>query len=77
MLSVAVAPTTRLLSEIERRLRLREDLGLKYDNQKKVVSNKALPSIKYPVMAFGEDEKGEVYFLIASAKGQSVFKFTK
>ena len=52
--------------------------ALKYDDQaKKVVSNEAIPSIKYPVMSFGEDEKGEIYFLIASAKGQSMFRFAK
>jgi glucose/arabinose dehydrogenase len=52
--------------------------ALKYDDQgKKVVSNEAIPSIKYPVLSFGEDEKGEIYSLIASAKGQSVFRFAK
>lgn len=52
--------------------------ALKYDGQtKKVVSNEAIPTNKIPVISFGEDEAGEVYFTVVTATGQGIFKFTK
>jgi hypothetical protein len=30
-----------------------------------------------PVISFGEDEQGEVYFTIVAANGQGIFTFAK
>jgi len=52
--------------------------ALKYDTAaKKVISNESIPSEKMPVLSFGEDEQGEVYFLIVAADGHGVYKFAK
>lgn len=46
--------------------------------QKKVVANREIPLPKsIPVMSFGEDENGEVYFTTYSAEGQGVFRIQK
>jgi glucose/arabinose dehydrogenase len=50
--------------------------ALKYDEAKKrVVANRPIPDPGQPVMSFGEDEPGEVYFLTASASGKGIYKF--
>lgn len=54
--------------------------GLKYDEAKKqVVANRPIvhsfPTL--PVISFGEDEMGEVYFTIVAANGQGILKFAK
>lgn len=52
--------------------------ALKYDEAaKKVISNEAIPSDKLPIISFGEDEQGEVYFTMVTANGKGVFKFVK
>jgi glucose/arabinose dehydrogenase len=52
--------------------------ALKYDEQaKKVISNEAIPSQKMPVISFGEDEQGEVYFTIVTADGKGIFQFAR
>ena len=54
--------------------------ALKYDNAKKaVVANHPIDmqGKVYPVMSFGEDEAGEVYFTTVSPTGQGVFTFNK
>lgn len=52
--------------------------ALKYDESaKKVISNEAIPSQKLPVITFGEDEQGEVYFTIVTADGKGIFRFAK
>lgn len=52
--------------------------ALKYDEAaKKVVSNEAIPTDKLPIISFGEDEEGEVYFTLVTANGKGVFKFAK
>ena len=52
--------------------------ALKYDEAaKKVVTNEAIPTNKLPIITFGEDEQGEVYFTLVTANGQGVFKFAK
>jgi hypothetical protein len=52
--------------------------ALKYDlKAKKVISNEAIPSNKLPIISFGEDEGGEVYFTMVTADGKGVFKFVK
>ena len=46
--------------------------------QKKVTANREIPLPKsIPVMSFGEDENGEVYFTTYSAEGQGVFRIQK
>ena len=50
--------------------------ALKYDEKaKKVISNEAIPSQKMPVITFGEDEQGEIYFTIVTADGKGIFQF--
>lgn len=50
--------------------------ALDYDRQtKQVRGNYAIPSEKLPVISFGEDEQGEVYFMIVSPSGQGIFRF--
>lgn len=50
--------------------------ALDYDRAAKTVQgNYAIPSDKLPVISFGEDEAGEVYFMIVSPNGQGVYKF--
>ncbi len=52
--------------------------GLKYDEEKKrVVANRPIKDRSHPVMSFGEDEKGEIYYLIASPAGQGIYRFTQ
>jgi glucose/arabinose dehydrogenase len=52
--------------------------ALKYDEKaKKVISNEAIPSQKMPVITFGEDEAGEVYFTIVTADGKGIFRFAQ
>jgi glucose/arabinose dehydrogenase len=52
--------------------------ALKYDMKAgKVVSNEAIPSQKMPVVSFGEDEQGEVYFMIVTPDGKGIFRFAK
>jgi len=50
--------------------------ALKY-NQKagKVIGDYSIPSDKMPVISFGEDEQGEVYFMIVAANGQGIYRF--
>jgi glucose/arabinose dehydrogenase len=54
--------------------------ALKYDPKtKSVVENRpiqhGMPSL--PVISFGEDEAGEVYFTIVAANGKGIYKFAK
>jgi glucose/arabinose dehydrogenase len=52
--------------------------GLKYDEKKKsVVANRpiAMPEPPLPIISFGEDEAGEVYFTIVSASGKGIYRF--
>lgn len=52
--------------------------ALQYDDkQQRVVANRPIPGPKTPVLSFGEDEQGEVYFLIASATGEGIQRFVK
>jgi glucose/arabinose dehydrogenase len=52
--------------------------ALKYDTAaKKIISNEAIPSDKLPIISFGEDEHGEIYFTMVSASGKGVFQFKK
>jgi glucose/arabinose dehydrogenase len=50
--------------------------ALKYDADKKqVVGNYSIPGPNLPVISYGEDEQGEVYFTIVTPNGQGIFKF--
>ncbi|MBX3442407.1 MAG: DUF1080 domain-containing protein [Planctomyces sp.] len=52
--------------------------ALHYDEAaKRVISNEAIPSQMMPVISFGEDEQGEVYFSIVTATGRGLFTFAK
>ncbi len=52
--------------------------ALHYDEEaQQVVSNEAIPSDKMPVITFGEDESGEIYFGIVTSNGQGIYRFTK
>lgn len=52
--------------------------ALKYDEAaKKVISNEAIPSDKLPIISFGEDEEGEIYFTLVTADGRGIFKFAE
>ena len=41
----------------------------------KVTKNLRIPTTKIPVLAFGQDQNGEVYYSIGSVKGQSIYRF--
>jgi glucose/arabinose dehydrogenase len=52
--------------------------ALRYDAAKKrVVANQPIADRKQPVLSFGEDEKGEVYYLTYSASGQGIYRFVR
>ncbi len=52
--------------------------GLWYDEAKKrVVANRPIGDPNEPILSFGEDERGEVYFLAASVSGKGIFHFVK
>jgi len=52
--------------------------ALRYDDaQRRVVENRPIPYRGLPVLSFGEDEKGEVYFLTTTITGQGIYWFSK
>ncbi len=52
--------------------------ALRYDEGKRrVVANRPIRDPNLPVMSFGEDEKGEVYFLTYTSTGQGIYWFVK
>lgn len=52
--------------------------ALWYDAAKgRVVANREIQNPKLSVLSFGEDEKGEVYFLTATTTGKGIHKFVK
>src|SRR5262249_10189922 len=52
--------------------------ALRYDPEKKrVVSNRPIKDKSLPVMSFGEDEKGDMYYMTYSATGQGVYRFKR
>ena len=47
--------------------------ALKYDDkQKRVVANHSIPDKGVPVMSFGEDEQGDVYFMTYTGTGRGI-----
>ena len=52
--------------------------ALRYDEKSgKVIENIGLQDAGIPVMAFGLDEQGEVYYTVESVNGKSIFKFER
>jgi glucose/arabinose dehydrogenase len=52
--------------------------ALRYDEGKRrVVANRKIPDPNVPVMSFGEDEKGELYFLTYSNSGRGIYRFIR
>ena len=52
--------------------------ALEYDrNLQKVTKNLEISAGGIPVTAFGEDPNGEVYYMIAAANGQCIYRFTR
>jgi glucose/arabinose dehydrogenase len=52
--------------------------ALRYDeNKKRVVANRPIPDPNLPILSFGEDEPGEVYFLTATPTGRGIHHFVR
>jgi glucose/arabinose dehydrogenase len=52
--------------------------ALRYNEvERRVVENRPIASRNLPVLSFGEDERGEVYFLTTTVTGQGIYWFTK
>jgi glucose/arabinose dehydrogenase len=52
--------------------------GLKYDESaKRVIANRPIGDPNKPVLSFGEDEKGELYFLVVAPNGRGIYRFVK
>jgi glucose/arabinose dehydrogenase/sugar lactone lactonase YvrE len=52
--------------------------ALRYDEQKgRVVANRSIKSPNVAILSFGEDEKGEVYFLRETATGKGIYWFVR
>lgn len=52
--------------------------ALKYDEAKgKVVKNMSIASTGFPVLAFGEDDAGELYYSIESVDGKGIYTFAE
>jgi len=52
--------------------------ALKYDEKlKRVVANRPIPDKGVPVMSFGEDEPGDVYFMTYTGSGRGIYRFAK
>jgi glucose/arabinose dehydrogenase len=52
--------------------------ALYYDQQRqKVIKNMAVPSTGIAVLSFGEDEQGEVYYMVESVRGRCFYRFDR
>ena len=52
--------------------------ALKYDPKaKRVVANRPIKDPNKPVLSFGEDEQGELYFLTVAPNGRGIYRFVK
>ncbi|MBM82704.1 MAG: glucose dehydrogenase [Planctomycetaceae bacterium] len=52
--------------------------ALWYDTKSgKVIKNMSIPSKGLPIWAYGEDEAGEVYYMIESVNGKGIFKYER
>ena len=43
----------------------------------KLISNEQVVPESIAVLAFGEDQNGEVYYLTNSSRGESIYRFAK
>mgnify|MGYP002624578140 CR=1 FL=1 len=49
--------------------------ALKYDfDKKEVVSNIAMPTEGFPIIAFGDDAEGEIYFSVVTNDGRGIYR---
>jgi glucose/arabinose dehydrogenase len=52
--------------------------ALKYDHKLgRVVANRSIPDPAKPVMSFGEDEEGELYFMTYAPNGKGIYRFVR
>ena len=51
--------------------------ALSFDDSGQATRNEQVFPQSVPVLAFGEDQNGEVYYLTSSAKGECIYKLTK
>lgn len=52
--------------------------ALRYDEkEERVTANRPVSGPKLPVLSFGEDENGELYYLIVTASGKGIYRFVK
>jgi glucose/arabinose dehydrogenase len=52
--------------------------ALKYDEKtKRVTANRPIRDPNRPVLSFGEDERGELYFLVVAPNGRGIYRFVK
>jgi glucose/arabinose dehydrogenase len=52
--------------------------ALRYDNGKaRVVANQPIRTKKLPIVSFGEDQEGEMYFLCITANGKGISRFER
>jgi glucose/arabinose dehydrogenase len=52
--------------------------ALRYDEAKKrVVANRPLRDPNVPIMSFGEDDRGELYFMTFSQSGRGIYRFVR
>lgn len=52
--------------------------ALRYnEKERKIVSNHAIPTSKMPVISFGDDEDGDVYFMIVAPNGRGIYRFER
>jgi glucose/arabinose dehydrogenase len=50
--------------------------ALRYDaTEKRVVANRPIPDRNLPILSFGEDEKGEIYYMTYTPTGQGIYWF--
>lgn len=47
------------------------------DKQNCVTANRPIPDPNVPIFSFGQDERGEVYFLTATSDGRGIYWFTR
>ncbi len=52
--------------------------ALKYDEKAgRVTAHRSIKDPAKPVLSFGEDEQGELYFLTVSNTGKGIYRFVK
>jgi glucose/arabinose dehydrogenase len=52
--------------------------ALKYDDKAgRVTANRPIKDPAKPVLSFGEDEQGELYFLVVAPNGRGIYRFVK